>query len=147
MFFWESFYIGLEIFFGEQYGKNQNYIIGDVVFVVKMLWEVIKDFYWLWDVGYLFVYQIVEYWVSCVEYDVEKDRYVINDVMLLDEYYYLVNNLFFINVVVKINFFFVKEVVDILGKEVLELWLMIVEKMFIFFDSQYNYYLEFDGYK
>lgn len=147
MFFWESFYIGLEIFFGEQYGKNQNYIIGDVVFVVKMLWEVIKDFYWLWEVGYLFVYQIVEYWVSCVEYDVEKDRYVINDVMLLDEYYYLVNNLFFINVVVKINFFFVKEVVDILGKEVLELWLMIVEKMFIFFDSQYNYYLEFDGYK
>lgn len=147
MFFWESFYIGLEIFFGEQYGKNQNYIIGDVVFVVKMLWEVIKDFYWLWDVGYLFVYQIVEYWVSCVEYDVEKDRYVINDVMLLDEYYYLVNNLFFINVVVKINFFFVKEVVDILGKEVLELWLMIVEKMFIFFDSYYNYYLEFDGYK
>lgn len=47
---------------------------------------------------------------------------------------------------VKINFLFVKEVVDILGKEVLKEWLMIVEKMYIFFDSENSYYLEYEGY-
>lgn len=146
MFLWESFFIGLEIFLGEVYGKNQNYIMGDIVLVVKMLWYVIKDFYWLWEVGFFFMYQIVEYWVSWVEYDFEKDRYIINYVMLLDEYYYLVNNFFFINVVVKINLLFVKEVVEILGKKVFEVWLIIVEKIYIFFNSKYNYYFEFEGY-
>lgn len=147
MFPWESSYTGLETSPGEQYGKNQNHITGDVAFAAKMLWEATKDFYWLREVGYPLAYQTGEYWASRVEYDAEKDRYVINNVMPPDEYHYPVNNSFFTNVVAKINLLFAKEAADILGKEVPELWSTIAEKMFIPFDSQYNYHPEFDGYK
>jgi len=146
MFPWESSYTGLETSPGEKYGKHQNHITGDIAFAAKMLWEATKDLYWLREVGFPLAYQTAEYWASRVEYDAERDRYVINDVMPPDEYHYPVNNSFFTNVVAKINLLFAKEAADILGKEVPELWLTIAEKMFIPFDSHYRYHPEFDGY-
>lgn len=49
----------------------------------------------------------MEFWVSCVVYNDLKKVYVIYDVMLLDEDVEVVNNLVYMNMIVKMNFEFV----------------------------------------
>lgn len=146
MFPWESSFTGLETSPGEVYGKNQNHITGDIALAAKMLWHATKDLHWLREVGFPLTYQTAEYWASRVEYDPEKDRYIINHVMPPDEYHYPVNNSFFTNVVAKINLLFAKEAAEILGKKVPEVWSTIAEKIYIPFNSKYNYHPEFEGY-
>lgn len=62
--------------------------------------------------------------------------------MLLDEYVEVVNNLVYMNMIVKLNFEFVYEVL----LNVFDSWKMIVENMYVLFDVINNYYLEYDGY-
>lgn len=52
----------------------------------------------------------MEFWVSCVIYNDFKRGYVIYNVMLLDEDVEVVNNLVYINMIVKLNLEFVYEV-------------------------------------
>lgn len=49
----------------------------------------------------------MEFWVSCVVYNDLKNVYVIYDVMLFDEDVEVVNNLVYMNMIVKMNFEFV----------------------------------------
>ena len=105
-----------------------------------------RDYNWLKETGFDLIYETAEYWSSRVEYNSEKDRYVINHVMPPDEYQFPVNNSVYTNVVAKLNIESAIELGRMLGEDIPEKWSVIAEKMYIPFDKENKYHPEFEGY-
>lgn len=71
---------------------REIHISADVAYAVWHYWQATGDDNWMRDRGAEIILETAKFWAARAEYNVEKDRYEINEVIGADEYHDLVNN-------------------------------------------------------
>lgn len=100
---------------------------------------VIDDIEFFLNYGVEIVIEIVRFWVFICKYNEEKDRYEINDVIGLDEFYEYCNNNVYINYFVKWNLEKVYEVLKCLKENYFSYFERLVEKINLLEDEFLNW--------
>ena len=85
MYPWESATTGLEVCPEHVYGLHEIHINGDIALAQRQYYFSTGDVKWLKHNGFDVIFQTATFWASRVTYDVDRDCYVINDVMPPDE--------------------------------------------------------------
>ncbi|MCH4889629.1 glycoside hydrolase family 65 protein [Acidaminobacter sp. JC074] len=78
-------------------GKKQIHITADIIYAMMQYVKMTGDQGFLDDYGYEMIYETAKFWTSRLEYNQEKDRYEILDVIGPDEYCEHIDNNAFTN--------------------------------------------------
>ncbi|MCL2321184.1 MAG: glycoside hydrolase family 65 protein, partial [Oscillospiraceae bacterium] len=84
-------------------GFIQLHITSVVANAVKQYYEITSDLDFMIKYGFQIIFETAEFWCSRFDYNAEKDRYELNDVMGPDEYKEHINNDAFTNYMAKYN--------------------------------------------
>ncbi len=144
-------------------GDIELHITADVAYAVWQYWKVTGDDAFMRDQGAEIILDTAVFWGSRVEYDPEKDRYEIRDVMGPDEYHIHVDNSAYTNCMVRHNLKIALEVLEWLQraypdkaaelKERLKLdegrlahWAKVIKQMYVPYDPESGIIEQFDGF-
>jgi kojibiose phosphorylase len=175
MFAWESAATGEEVTpkvvpdpLGEELvriwtGEREQHISADVTYAVWQYWWATGDDEWMRKGGAQIVLETALLWASRVEYDAERGRYELTDVIGPDEYHERVDNNAFTNRMVQWHMHVALQVVAWLrGRhpdrarslehelgltpEKLAQWADIAERMYVPYDAERGLIEQFDGF-
>jgi len=99
--------------FREWSGREVKHLSADVAYGIFRYFEATNDFEFMLDCGLEMLIETARFGVSLLEWDKEKQAFVIRSVMGLDEYHYHVDNHFYTNYMVKWNIAYALEMLDI----------------------------------
>jgi hypothetical protein len=105
-----------------------------------------RDEGWLRQHGFPVIRECADFWSSRVEYNTERDRYEISDVVCADEYAEHVDNDAFTNAAVRQALRVATRAAAILGEPAPDAWRTIAERMYVPYDPERGVHVEYDGY-
>ncbi|HLI46864.1 MAG TPA: hypothetical protein VKU94_06710 [Geobacterales bacterium] len=86
-----------------QTGDLEHHITADVAYAVELYYRFSRDEDFMFKQGLDIIFETSKFWASRVEYDVNRDVYIIKNVIGPDEYHVKVNNSFYTNLLAKFN--------------------------------------------
>ena len=149
MFPWESDEIGAETtpFFAYQNALKENHIVGDVAFAQFQYFSATKDTTYMREYGAKIIRKTADFWVSRVDYNKQKDRYEINNIISVSESDRAINNETYTNAIAKINLGLAIKVSNLFNLNKNAEWQKIYEKLYIPYNIQNDFHPSFEGEK
>lgn len=144
---WEGAFTGQEMTpEGHETRDFQLHITADVA--IGQWWYFLNtcDLEWLRRHGFKVIRECAEFWVSRVEYNAERERYEVSDVVCADEYAAHVDNNAFTNAAVRQALLIAERAAELLGEPVSPEWRAMAQKIFIPYDAEARRHLEYEGY-
>lgn len=144
-------------------GDIEIHISADVAYAVMQYWKVSGDHEFMRLYGAEIVLDTARFWGSRAEWNQERGRYEISNVIGPDEYHDHVSNNAFTNIMARWNLRAAQEVLAWLQEqhpdaaqhlkqaleitpEVLEHWQDVIDRMYLGFDPQRGIFEQFEGY-
>jgi kojibiose phosphorylase len=144
-------------------GDIEHHISADVAFGVYQYWQITGDNDFMRDYGAEIILDTARFWGTRAEWNPQKDRYEITDVIGPDEYHEHVDNNAYTNNLARWNLRFALEVLQWLltsfpekaaeltesldltpGR--LEYWKEVIDKIYTSYDPKTGLYEQFEGY-
>lgn len=147
MYPWESDELGEETTpkFAWQNALYEIHVTGDVALAQWQYFLATSDTNWLKEYGSRVIFETANFWSSRAVYNEGKDRYEIRNVVSVDEGLIGVNNDAYTNGVAKKNLEIAIKVCEILKIEKNPTWEIIKDKIYIPYDSVYDYNPTYEG--
>ena len=143
---WQSAYKGMEVS-PDPWGKYEIHVSADIGYAIKQYYYITKNDTWLRLYGFPILQGISDFWCKRATFNVSGNNlYQWLDVMPPDEYHYPVNNSVYTNNAAINVIQFTIDAANILGESIPDIWVNVSNNGYINFDSEYEYYPEYDGY-
>ncbi len=147
MYLWESDELGEETTprFAWQNALYEIHVTGDAALAQWQYFLATSDTNWLKEYGSHVILETANFWSSRAVYNEEKDRYEIRNVVSVDEGLIGVNNDAYTNCIARKNLEIAIRVCEILKIEKNPTWEIIKDKIYIPYDSVYDYNPTYEG--
>lgn len=110
-------------------GEIEQHITADVAYAIWQYFEMTGDYSFMYNYGSEVFLEATRFWASRLEYNPDKNRFEINDVIGPDEYSEHVNNNAYTNYLVKWQLIRALELSEILQKEAPASWERLKQKI------------------
>lgn len=144
-------------------GDIEHHITADIAFAIQQYWRVTGDDEFMRDFGAEIILETARFWNARAEWDDQKKRYNISDVIGPDEYHDHIDNNAYTNNMARWNLQFGLEILEWLKKgsptqateleQRLELtppkldhWRHVIDHLYLGFDPQTGLYEQFEGF-